>query len=297
MTRPLAGFALYPDPEFLSLTRPIIEDEAELYEVSPETLWTPSEDGELPLGPHGEVVLEIVRRSRKPCAGHGLGFSLGTPLDTPQERARAERWMRAIERDARAFGFLWYTEHLGFVSADGLHGILPLPIPHSDDAIEAVRARMDLLRRAVSVVGFENAAWYFSLDKPSSEPEFFAALAARAECYLLLDLHNAYTQCVNFDLDYGDYLGRMPLDRVIEIHISGGSMAEPSWGLGRPFRIDTHDAPVPEEVWAALERLAPRLPNLRAVVLERLDGTIAPGQVAALEDEFRRMRDFVRSLG
>jgi hypothetical protein len=59
-------------------------------------------------------------------------------------------------------------------------------------------------------------------------------------------------------------IDRMPLDRVLELHVAGGS-----WREG--FYMDAHDDRVPEKVWELLDYTLGRTPNVAAVVFEVLD--------------------------
>jgi uncharacterized protein (UPF0276 family) len=99
---------------------------------------------------------------------------------------------------------------------------------------------------------------------------------------------------VNAGFDPWRYVERLPLERVIEIHVSGGSDSEPAWLLsGAALRLDSHDSAVPEDVWRMLERVAPLCPNLRGVTLERMEGTVGEDDVGVLEEELRRVRSIV----
>ncbi len=289
--RPLGvGFVLHPDAEYLGLCRPVIEDEAEFYEVAPETLWALDEHGRPAAGPWADVVQLVRDRSGRPLVGHGIGLSLGTAAGDGGD-VRLERWLGQIVRDQERFGFLWYTEHLGWVEAGGLEAVLPLPLPPTGEAVRAVAGRLARLKPTIPVVGFENQVSYFALGDVLDEPLFWNRLCGAADCWLLLDLHNCWTQCLNFGVPLDDYLSRLDLSRVLEVHLSGGSDSEPGWlPSGRVMRLDSHDGPVPEPVWEAFAALRPRCPNLRGVVVERMDGTVTPADVAPLRDEVRRAR-------
>lgn len=282
------GLVLHPNREYLQQTARLIEEEADFFEVSPETLW--SYDPETgAFGPNAayRTMLQIRERSGRRFVAHGLSLSVGTP----GEEGRLERWARRLAEDQTDFDFAWFTEHLGWVAAGGLEGVLPMPLPHTEEAVATVAERLGRLRGIFPEVGFENQAWYFSLSDPRTQPEFFNALCRRG-LKLLLDLHNAYTECLNHSLDFDAYLDAIDLDHVIEIHLSGGSQSEPEWvESGRVFRLDTHDGPVPEPVWKAFERVAPKCRNLRGVVLERLDGTMTDAQIPAFEAEFSRLKE------
>lgn len=283
MTRPLLGLTLLPHREHLAAMARVIEDDAEFFEISPETLW----DERLEPSAAHATILDIVERSGRPVVGHGINLSPGTP----DGDARVERHLAAITREHASFGFRWYSEHLGFTSAAGLVAALPLPLPPRDETRRTLADRVARLQRIVPDVALENQAALFALGDPVKEPEFLNEVCAAARCGLLLDLHNAYTNCRNFGIPLDDWLAALDLSRVIEIHVSGGSESNPAWlASRRVFRLDSHDGDVPGEVWRALDEVLPRCPNLRGVVLERNEGTIDDSNVAAFESEVRHLR-------
>lgn len=294
MNDPLGvGCVLLPDPDHLAMMKRIIEEKVDFFEISPETFWMP---GPQPLAGYYEVLCTIVERSKRPVVGHGLDLSPAGVLAPESEVERFESWLRMIRQEHARFNYRWYSEHLGYAAAGGWVAELPLPMPMTDEAIGAVATRFARLREIVPEVAFENQTWYYHLGDVRREPEFLNRICREAKCSLLLDIHNAYSQCLNLGFDLDDYLGRLELDRVIEIHISGGSESDAAWlPSGRVFRIDTHDNPVPEPVWAALAKWLPKCPNVRGVVLERLDGTLKPDQVPAFEAEFDRLREVWRA--
>src|SRR5438046_343829 len=78
------------------------------------------------------------------------------------------------------------------------------------------------------------------------------AIMQRSNCHLLLDLHNVHCNAVN----HGTIRSRLwiaTLDRVVEIHVAGGS-----WHNG--FWMDRHNGPVPSQVWDLLAYTLSRAP-------------------------------------
>jgi uncharacterized protein (UPF0276 family) len=133
------------------------------------------------------------------------------------------------------------------------------------------------------------------LGDPLDEPGFIARCLAGRRTHLLLDLHNVHTMAVNLGFDAAAYLDRLPLDRVIELHLSGGAESNPGWlPSGRTLHLDSHDGAVPEAVWSLLDRVVRRCPGLRAVVLERLERTAGAQDVPLLREELRRIRRAVQ---
>ena len=285
------GLTIQPEREYCELLEPLFLEEADYFEVTPETMWV--RDGDEAFRPNGywRVFREYGERTGKPFVAHGVGLSLGT---FAEDGARLARWLEAIRMSQGEFGFLWYTDHLGATVLDGRAVTIPVPLPMTEEAAAAVRARLSALQEIVPDVGFENSAFYYLLGRPLDEPGFFGRILERPRSHLLLDLHNLHTNAVNLGFDAEAYLDRLDLSRVIEIHVSGGSASEAEWlPSRRVMRLDSHDSSVPEEVWRLLERTAPRCRNLRGVTLERMEGTVGEADVPVLREELRRVRRIV----
>jgi len=293
------GFSLQSDIEFIKLTANIIEHEADYYEIAPETLWDfDRKTGELIDHPIRHQILEIFKRSKKPFVAHGLDFSIGTPCVGETEQKRTRQWLDKIARDHESFKFEWYTEHLGFsITAEGLQAVLPLPLPHTDEAVSVAADRLNMIKKIVPAVGFENSVFLFLLGDPMHEADLYNQICNKADCNLLLDLHNVYTHSLNFEIDPYAFVRQIDLDRVIQIHISGGSESDPDWvSTGKTYRLDSHDGWIPETVWDLYENILPLCKNLRGVVVERLDGTLEEKDVPPFESEFRRAKQIYKNI-
>ena len=87
-----------------------------------------------------------------------------------------------------------------------------------------------------------------------TEWDFIAELTKRTGCWLLLDVNNVYVSAFNHDYSAEDFINGIPDDRVVQFHMAGHSDHE-------TYIVDTHDAPVRDEVWAlyrlCLERFGP----------------------------------------
>ena len=286
------GFTLQPELAFLELCDPLIRDDVDYYEVAPETLWRG--DDENRLQPNGYHRRFLALGNGRFFVAHGVGLSMGTTCAADAPRRRA--WLAQLRRDQRDFRFRWYTDHLGATSIDGQAMTLPLPVPMTAQAAAVVRRRLAAMQRVVPTVGVENNVAYFLLGDPLEEPGFLRACVRAPKTHLLLDLHNLYTMARNFDFDPEDYLARLDLSRVIELHLSGGGESNPAWlPSGRTLRLDSHDGAVPEPVWSLFERVLPRCRRVRGVTLERMEGTVAAGDVPILREELARIRWMVKA--
>jgi len=94
-----------------------------------------------------------------------------------------------------------------------------------------------------------------------SDGEYVATVVNEADCGILLDLHNIWTNERNGRQRIDEFLAAIPLERVWEIHLGGGSEYQGYW-------LDAHSGAVPKEVMALAEDLVPRLPNLKAMIFE-----------------------------
>jgi uncharacterized protein (UPF0276 family) len=146
---------------------------------------------------------------------------------------------------------------------------VPLPMPPTNEAANVVAERSRAIGRRYGVpFALENPAHYLSgLPTDSDIGDEFGlidAITTRGACFALLDLHNVYCNAVNHHFDAFHAVDRMPLRRVIELHIAGGA-----WDGG--FWTDAHNGRVTETVWDLLEHTLPKTPHVGGVVFEMLE--------------------------
>jgi uncharacterized protein len=289
------GFTLQPETKFLDLLEPVAAEFADLIEVAPEMLWRFDRDSAWHANSFFERIRAFGVRYGKAFIAHGVGWSPGSAELSDSERER--KWLEAIRRTHEAFALRWYTDHLGASVWNGEELILPMPLPMTPASVATVRARMATIASLGLDVGVENSVFYFRYGSIEDETHFLRAIAEHGDVKLLLDLHNVFTTCVNAGGDPFAFVERLPLEHVIEIHVSGGADSESQWlPSRRVMRLDSHDDRVPEDVWRLLESTLSRCANVRAVVLERMEGTVEDADVPVLRDELTRIRSLVRSL-
>lgn len=283
----LLAFTLQPEERYLELTAPL-HAQVDALELCPETTWSVDEQGELHPNGYQRRFERILERTAKRCLAHGVAFSPGSAR--PDARRRA-RWLARIAADHARMRFEWYSDHLGATELAGRNVALPVALPYTDAAAAKLRASLDALASVVPDVALENSAFYAMPGVALEEPAFLARCLDAPRRHLLLDLHNLFANGRNLGFEPEAWLERAPLERVIEVHLSGGRDAPAEWLPGRPpLRLDSHDDAVPEEVWRLAERWLPRCPNLRALTLERMEGTVEQGDVPLLRDELVRAR-------
>ena len=278
---PTVGLYLPPDRLTLARLSSVFAACGHL-EVIPETLWAPGET----FAPNAffRLAADLSQKLAIPLVAHGVGFC--TTTAHVADRTRQGRWLERLASTHRQLGFAWMTEHSGATSLAGENLTLPLAVPQTTHTRDVLRATLDALAEIVGTAGIENSVYYSLLDPPDTEPGFLTS-ALGGQHALLLDLHNLVALEENHGFPAEEWLAQAPLEAVIEIHIAGGASSE---GLqpGRIFRVDSHDHAVPERVWALLDAVLPRVPALRAITLERLEGTVLPGDIAGIEVDLAR---------
>ncbi|MFO0555699.1 MAG: DUF692 family protein [Polyangiaceae bacterium] len=221
--------------------------------------------------------------------GHGVHFSTLSAILEP----RHLDWLGALTRETERRRYVHVSEHFGFMTVPGVRRGAPLPIPFTKASVELGRDRLSRLTAAARApVGLENLGLAMSARDALALGEFMEQVLAPSDGFLLLDLHNLYCAAVSYSLDPRVLLSSMPLQRVRELHVSGGSLYTPKVNSTRPFRRDTHDGPVPEVVFELVSAAIPQCPKLEVVILERLGNTLSTP-----EDVTRYREDFMRLAG
>ncbi len=215
-------------------------------------------------------------RADYPIVMHGVSMSLAStdPLDfdyLAQLEALIERVQPA-----------WVSDHVAWTGVHGLtlHDLLPIPYTKESLAhiVERICRVQDYLKRQLVV---ENASTYVSFTASEmSEQEFVKEMAERADCLLLLDVNNVFVSSFNHGFDPVAFIDAVPVERVVQFHMAGHTNNE-------THRVDTHDQPVCDEVWALYEHARRRFGGVSAMI-ER-DDNFPPFE--ELLDELQHMRD------
>jgi uncharacterized protein len=202
-----------------------------------------------------------------------------------ESESLSEAWLAGVRAQARELGAAWLCGdaglwHLG--PRDRGHGVLAPPIL----CAESARAMAANVRRMREVTRFEVL--------PENPPahlylgdlhllDYFARVADGADCGLLLDVaHLAIYQRATGRAPL-DGLDGFPLERVLEIHVAGGS----EFAHGGSSFVDDDHGPTPlDDTWAIFAHVLPRAPRLRALVFE-----CERNPAEAVLPTFRRLAD------
>jgi uncharacterized protein (UPF0276 family) len=237
------------------------------FEVSPENY--------MRRGGYYPAALERIAE-RYPIVTHGLTLSLGSAGEPDPV------FVRDLRAELERLGTPWHSDHLSFTSAGDtvLHELLPLPFDEASVGRVADRVRWltDAFRLPLAL---ENITYYAHLGpKSMSEAEFVSRVVEASGAPLLLDVNNVWVNARNFGFEPHEHLARLPLDRVIEVHVAGHEK-QPSGLI-----LDTHGTPVCAPVLELLEWTLERTGPV-PVLLER-DNDVP--ELAVLIEEHHAIR-------
>ncbi|MEZ9822310.1 DUF692 domain-containing protein [Shewanella sp. 10N.286.45.A1] len=212
---------------------------------------------------------------RFPLVFHSVGLSLGgaNTLDVD--------YLNKIKSLKQACGGHWYSEHASFSGNNDFKVADLLPLPYTDEAVMHISKRIqqtqDLLGERMLL---ENVSTYMSCQHNElSEGEFIAAIAEEADCYLLLDINNAFVTSVNLDQQLQAFLDAVPAKRVKQIHLAGFHQKD-------DYLLDAHNHPVDPQVWQAYQNYIQLNGNIPSMIewdseIPTLERLLQERQIAA----------------
>ncbi|MCD6075797.1 MAG: hypothetical protein K0Q70_2680, partial [Rhodospirillales bacterium] len=191
-------------------------------------------------GPAFDRLLDV--RRNYAVSLHGVGLSLGSAGGIDADHLA--RFRDLIDR----VDPLLVSEHLAWSVVNGVYLNDLLPLPYTEEALDAVagnvtRAQEALGRRLL----VENPSRYLSfVDSTIPEAEFLRELVTRTGCAILCDVNNIFVNAHNVGEEALVYLEKLPREAVHEIHLAGHSVQMIG---GRTVLIDDHGSPVCDDVW------------------------------------------------
>lgn len=208
-----------------------------------------------------------------PVVPHGVSLSLGGE-GHPDHLRRLRALCDALRPP-------WFSDHACWTGTPrhAVHDLLPVPYTPATrrHMVDRIREAQDTTGRLLAV---ENVSAYLAwADSVEPEWDFLGALAEQADCGLLLDVNNVFVSSVNLGFDPITFLDGLPRDRVVQIHLAGHSVRD-------GYRLDTHDAPVCDEVWALYGEAIRRFGSVSTLI--EWDGRIPP--LTRLIEEAERAR-------
>ena len=194
------------------------------------------------------------------CASLSLGGSV-KPSDAIMDR---------IFQLADEIRSPWLGEHIAFLYAQHpndpnhiIHDLgFTLSPPMNEASAKYIASRvLELERKYALPIILENPPIYFSLPETNlSQDEFINLIFENCNAGFLLDLTHLYIVAKNFSLKFESILKKLPLEKVVEIHMSGVRYHNGVWW-------DNHSSAIPDEIMVCFADLV-RSCNITAVTLE-----------------------------
>ncbi len=234
------------------------EDLIDVVEFEPATIWYKRGNGQFHVN---QKALDFFAGLPFHKLIHGVGFPVGGTIPPVEHSFRAFReTVRKLQPEFVSEHLSFNKVRLGETLADT--GFL-LPPLQSREGVEQSVANILLFKRQVNLpFAFETPANYLKpVQGEMSDGEFFAQIAERADCGILLDLHNLWCNQLNGRQKLMDVVDSLPLDRVWEVHLAGGDWLDGYW-------LDGHSDLIPEPLREIACEVIPRLRNLKAFNFE-----------------------------
>jgi uncharacterized protein (UPF0276 family) len=260
----MLGVSMMAEADFVSAILPLLQNNSiEVMEWSFDTLYHTHEPEWL-----RDLLNFYAENSR--LIGHGVYYSLFDARWTE----RQEEWLKQLKEEVSLRKYNHITEHFGFMNTENFHQGVPLPVSLHSKTLQIGKDRLYRLQETVNIpVGIENLAFSFSIEDVKEQGTFLDQLTEDTNGFLILDLHNIYCQSCNFEAGMQEIIDLYPLDKVKEIHLSGGSWQESVYGK-KQVRRDTHDDIIPEEILSVFPSVMAQCPNLEYIIIERLGHTL-----------------------
>ncbi|MET8695599.1 DUF692 domain-containing protein [Streptomyces bauhiniae] len=193
-----------------------------------------------------------------PTVVHGVGLSVAGAGRIPED------YLTAVREVTKACAASFYGEHLAMTYVPGLDSGHLCPPIISDESLRTCIRNVDRTQSALDLpLALENISYSLS---PGSDhlaaATFFSDLVAATGCLVLLDVTNLYINAKNHGFDPMEYLKRIPMDRVVQIHLAGGVV------LPSGKHIDSHSATIGAGIWQLAVDVA-TLCRPSAVIVER----------------------------
>jgi len=181
-------------------------------------------------------------RGAFPVSIHGVGLSLAGAEEP--DRRHLDRLKQLVDR----FEPFMVSEHLAWSKHGETSFPDLLPFPRTNEALEIIARNIDIAQEALGrQILIENPSLYMQLQGHEwPESLFLGELVKRTGCGLLIDVNNVFVSATNLGFNPISYLDALPRGVIGEIHLAGHT-TDPL--LGQSLLIDSHDAPIADEVW------------------------------------------------
>lgn len=227
-----------------------------------------------------EMLMEI--RERYPVGLHGVSLSIGSEMDDRKD------YLSKLKKLIERIDPLIVSDHLCWTRAHSGNSHDLLPMPFTRETLERVISNADFVQNFLGrQILLENISYYFSFkENELTETEFIVEVCKRSGCKLLLDLNNVYVNAINHGFNPVDFLDKIPMDLVGQMHVAGPSQEE-------GYLFDTHSSPTRDAVWTLLKHVRDK--GAKAPLIVEWDQDIP--EFSVLEEEVAKAFDILSKPG
>lgn len=181
-----------------------------------------------------------------PVVQHGVSLAIGSPDPLDYDYLKQ---LKALTRKTKT---PWVSDHLCWGRLAGAHYHDLLPLPYTQEVIDYVAERARIVQDYLELpFALENLSSYVAYKADQMpEWEFYSAVVEKADILMMLDVNNIYVSSRNHGFEPRDYYSRIPMQRVVQIHLAGHT----DHG---DYVLDTHDNYVRDEVWKLYGEIYP----------------------------------------
>ena len=243
----------------------------DVVEIEPQTSWFKSSPESDTFRFDPQFAEDLIAMPQ-PKIFHGVGFPVGGTILPPGSH------FDTLDAHIRAVNPAYTSEHLSFNRYCNIDGgisqanfLLP-PLQNDLGVDTAVRSILHYRNRTGKPFAFETGTNYLQPRKGEMDDgEFVARIAEESDSFILLDLHNILANERNGRQPLKDFLSRIPLEKVIEIHLAGGMYY-------KDYYLDAHSGPSSSELLQLTEEIVRTLPALKSIVFEMLPDYYRQGE-------------------
>jgi uncharacterized protein (UPF0276 family) len=237
----------------------------------------------MPWKNQGQASLARLLKVREmfPVFLHGVSLSIGSAEDLNFD------YLHKLKVLADTIQAEQVSDHLCWTGLNGENSHDLLPVPYTNEALNLLSEKItDVQETLGRRILLENPSSYLDWKLSDySEAEFLSELVKHSGCGLLLDINNVFVSAFNHGFDAKKYLQKIPHQAVGQIHLAGHASHD-------TVLVDTHDAPVRDEVWD-LYRWYLQNFDPKSTMIER-DGNIPEWDELRLEvQHIQRIQDEV----
>lgn len=229
-------------------------------EIEPQTLWLPLY-GDKRQFTYAPSTIDYLQSLDKPITFHGVGYPIGGRLAGDKEH------VDCLQRMIKDLQPVSMSEHLSFntIKMEGANCNTNFLLPplQTHTSIENIVESINDYRKNFNIPFLFETGVNYLQPQPFDIPDgmFVNTIAEKADCGILLDLHNIMANALNGRQDIWEYIHQLSFEKIQQIHLAGGF-------YHNGYYLDAHSSISSKEILNIFEKLVPQLPNLKTVTFE-----------------------------